>query len=432
MGIESPFGQKTISVEKARKLVTVGLGMTQAERVELSEALGRVSAFMVNALVTSPPVDVSSMDGYAVRAADVASPNIELPLSGVSRAGTDAVPTLHPMTCMRIFTGAPVPLNADAIIIQEDTAASGDSVRFLVAASEGAHIREAGLNFSPGRRVLKDGHTITARDIGLLAASGHKTVYVRRRPRIAVLSTGDELTEDLGEARALGVLDANRPALMAVIRAFGAIPVDLGIARDDDAAIAAALADLDVDMLVVSGGASVGDHDRVRPLLLSLGLKFSFWKIRMRPGKSLMFGQLGETPVLGMPGNPVSALVCALLFLKPAIATLLGAAGSEPIFENARLTTPIAKTGERDDYLRATLTVRGGDLFVEPHRQQDSAMFAVLSESNALLVRPAGAAAANAGDTVKIIRFDTSGSASMVSTIGRPLGGAASAGNKEI
>lgn len=407
MGLDTPFGKSAISVEEARKLINSGMHPVGEETIGLHEALGRVTAAPLKALTTSPPFDVSAMDGYAVRAAEISSVGMRLPLAGASRAGTSIVPTLSPGSCMRIFTGAPVPIGADAIVIQEDVEAEASRIVFQAQAKVGLHIRAAGLNFKAGDEIIQAGRTIGARDIGLLAAAGHGAVTVRRRPRIAVLSTGDELASDPAGAGAGRIFDANRPALLGLVRAWGGEPLDLGIALDDDAAITAALQGLDADLLLVTGGASVGDHDRVRPALQALGLSFNFWKIKMRPGKPLMFGALGDMPVLGLPGNPVSALVCSLLFLKPAIAAMTGGDVSGPLFENARLTSPIGKTGERDDYLRATVTAGEEGFSVEAFAEQDSSMLAFLAAANALLFRPAGAPAAAAGETVKVARFDT-------------------------
>lgn len=405
--MDKPFGKISISVEEARRLINSGVRLVDMEEVELREAAGRVTANSVTALTCSPPFHVSAMDGYAVRAADVPGIGVALSLSGVSRAGAPAVPILDPRTCMRIFTGAPVPLGADAIVIQEDTDVDGDRVVFRAAAIEGLHVRGAGLNFGIDDEIVRAGHALTARDIGLLAAAGHSFVTVRRRPRIAVLSTGDEVAAGMAGAGGGQILDANRPGLTALVRAWGGDPIDLGIAADDDTAITEALKGLDADLLLVTGGASVGDHDRVRPALQALGASFNFWKIRMRPGKPLMFGSLGDMPVLGLPGNPVSAIVCSLLFLKPAIAVMTGGDGSGPQFENARLTVPIGKTGDRDDYLRATVAMEEGVLTVKAFPQQDSSMLAVLARANALLFRPAGAPPAQAGETGKVVRFDT-------------------------
>lgn len=406
MGMDKPFGKSAIGVDEARRLITVEIRCVEDEVVSLSDALGRVSAASVKAMVTSPPFDVSAMDGYAVRAAEVSSAGMALRLVGVSRAGIPAVPTLATGTCMRIFTGAPVPIGADAIVIQEDVDADGSRVVFRVKAEAGLHVRKAGLNFSVGAEIVPAGRVLTARDIGLLAAAGHDRIAVRRRPRIAVLSTGDELAANADAGGPGRIFDANRPALIALIRAWGGEPVDLGIAGDDDGAITAALSGLKADLLLVTGGASVGDRDRVRPVLQALGLSFNFWKIRMRPGKPLMSGMLGTMPVLGLPGNPVSALVCALLFLEPAICALTGRRADGPTFETARLSAPIGKTGERDDYLRAVLTVDDAGLSVEAFPQQDSSMLALLASANALLFRPAGAPPAAAGETVKVVRFD--------------------------
>lgn len=291
-------------------------------------------------------------------------------------------------------------------MIQEDVDADGGRIVFRVKAEAGLYVRKAGLNFSAGAEIVKAGRVLTARDIGLVAAAGHDRIAVRRRPRIAVLSTGDELATNADAAGPGRIFDANRPALIALIRAWGGEPIDLGIAADDDTAITAALSGLDADLLLVTGGASVGDHDRVRPVLQALGLTFHFWKIKMRPGKPLMSGILGKMPVLGLPGNPVSALVCALLFLEPAICALTGRNADGPAFETARLSAPIGKTGERDDYLRAVLTADDDGLSVEAFPQQDSSMLTLLASANALLFRPAGAPPAKVGEPVQIVRFD--------------------------
>lgn len=405
--MDKPFGKSAIGVEEARRLINSGMRLVATEEVELREAHGRVIAGPASALTRSPPFDVSAMDGYAVLTADVPEAGATLPISGASKAGIPAVPTLCPRTCMRIFTGAPVPSGADAIIIQEDVEAEGGKAVFRSAAVEGLHIRRAGLNFDKGDGIVDAGRTLTARDVGLLAAAGHASVAVRHRPRVAVLSTGDEVAAGMADAGNGQIIDANRPALTALIRAWGCDAIDLGIAGDNDAAITSTLEGLDADLLVVTGGASVGDHDRVRPALQALGLSFNFWKIRMRPGKPLMFGALGGMPVLGLPGNPVSALVCSLLFLRPAIATMTGGDGSGPQFENARLTAPIGRTGNRDDYLRATVAMEDGALTVEAFPEQDSSMLAFLARANALLFRPADAPPAAAGETVKVVRLDT-------------------------
>ncbi|MFC5386956.1 gephyrin-like molybdotransferase Glp [Aquamicrobium segne] len=404
--MDTSFGKNTISVKEARHLINCSMRLTGTQELALPQAHGRVLANAVEALTQSPPFDVSAMDGYAVLAADVPEAGVVLPMSGASKAGVAMVPTLQRGTCMRIFTGAPVPHGANAIIIQEDVEAKGRQISFNEVAIEGLHIRKAGLNFSKGEQLAEKGHLLTARDIGLLAAAGHASVAVFHRPRIAVLSTGDEVAASMADAASGQIVDANRPALLALIRAWGGEAIDLGIAGDDDAAIVSALDGLEADLLLVTGGASVGEHDRVRPVLQALGLRFDFWKIRMRPGKPLMFGTLGAMPVLGLPGNPVSALVCSLLFLKPAISVMTGGEGLGPEFENARLMEPIDKTGNRDDYLRAMVEMADGALAVRVFAQQDSSMLAVLARANAFLFRPAGAPPADAGEMVKVIRLN--------------------------
>lgn len=398
-----------LEVSEARRIILSGLPLMRSEQVALDEAFARTSARSVKARVTSPPFDVSAMDGYAVRFADVPTPGVILPIRGESRAGTQPVPVLAPGSCMRIFTGAPVPDGADSIIIQEDTAAAVDGIRFTEAAVERQHIRRAGGNFREGDICVEDGRVLTARDLGLLAAAGHSMIDVRKQPRIGVLSTGDELARWSRHAGPGQIHDANRPALKAAIRAWGGVPVDLGIAADDPQAIADAVRGSAADLVVITGGASVGDHDHVRPALESIGLRVDFWKIRMRPGKPLMFGEIMGLPVLGMPGNPVSALVCALLFLRPAIAAMVGAT-VEPAFEKALLMAPLKQTGPRDDYLRAEISIGpGGGLGAKPFAAQDSSMLGVMAQATGLIMRPAGAPAAGIGEFVSVLRFDSVG-----------------------
>ena len=396
----------TISVAGALELVVSAVRPVEAETVDLGAALGRVTAAAVNALINSPRFDVSAMDGYAVSSADVAVPGTVLQLSGESRAGGPATIALEPMTCMRIFTGAPIPRGADAVVVQEDVDTETSHVRFSLATTKGLHIRKRGLNFAMDATVIPPGRRLAARDIGLIAAAGHPSVSVTRRPRVAILSTGDELARNDEIAAAEKIYDGNRPALMAAVIAWGGVPQDLGIAGDDDTTIRAALVDVDADMLVLNGGVSVGDYDRVRPALRAMGFSIDFWKVNMRPGKPLMFGSLHGIPVLGLPGNPVSALVSALLFLRPAIAAMLGSAATGWDYENARLTRPLGPTGRRDDYLRASLSQSEHGLVVEAFEEQDSSMLSILSAANALLVRPASSPGARAGEMVKVLRFD--------------------------
>jgi molybdopterin molybdotransferase len=394
-----------LDVDDARARIIATLPLLRTETVNLDEALGRVAARSEKARIFSPPFDVSAMDGYAVRTFDVPDAGISLPLLGESRAGASPVPVLKPGTCMRLFTGAPIPSGADSVIIQENASVDGTNVLFTAAAVLGQHVRTKGGNFRPNDPCLDAGRTVTARDIGFLAAAGHSAIEVVRRPRIGVLSTGDELARWSRKAGPGQIHDANRPALKAAIRGWGGDPVDLGIAPDDPEAIAEAVKGSASDLLVITGGASVGDYDHVRPALETIGLRLAFWKIRMRPGKPLMFGEIFGLPVLGMPGNPVSALVCALLFLRPAIAAMMGTSSELP-FERARLLTPLGVTADRDDYLRARIDARPDGLEVEPFSVQDSSMIAVLSQANGLIRRVAHAPTAEVGEYVDVVRFD--------------------------
>lgn len=398
-----------LDVDEARARIIASLPLLRTEHVPLDEAMGRVAAKAERARVDSPPFDVSAMDGFAVRAFDVPDAGRALPVAGESRAGTAPVPTLKPGTCMRIFTGAPVPAGADSIIIQEDTERLEDGrIRFSAPAVLGGHVRGKGMSFRTGDVCVREGRVLTARDVGLLAAAGHAGVDVFRRPRIGVLSTGDELARWSRKAGAGQIHDANRPALKSAIRAWGGTPVDLGIVPDDPEAIAEAVKGSASDLLVITGGASVGDYDHVRPALEASGMRLTFWRIRMRPGKPLLFGELFGLPVLGMPGNPVSALVCSLLFLRPAIAAMTGASAA-PLFERATLLAPIGKTGVRDDYLRARVGYGPNGLVAEAFPVQDSSMLAVMAEAGGLIRRKAGAPPAAAGETVDVLRFDLAG-----------------------
>jgi molybdopterin molybdotransferase len=394
-----------ISVEEARRRLLEPLQPLGAEQVAVSEALGRVLAEDVAARRTQPPWPVSAMDGYAVRAADVASVPARLRVVGAVPAGQAHSGTVGPGEAVRIFTGAPVPAGADAIVIQEDAERDGDIVTMREAARPGAHIRPAGLDFREGEVGLQAGRRLTPRDVGLAAAMNRPWLLVRRKPRIAILPTGDEVVMPGDPVGPNQIVSSNGLALAAVVSQCGGIPLHLPIAPDDsDALQRIAAAAEGVDFLVTTGGASVGEHDLVRDALGASGLILDFWKIAMRPGKPLMVGRYRETPMMGLPGNPVSSLVCALLFLKPAIERLLGftEAAAPPL--KARLKAPLPANDRRQDYLRATLTrTADGALEAAPFAKQDSSMMSLLARSDCLVVRAPHAPAAAAGDPVEII-----------------------------
>ncbi|MBM3550026.1 MAG: molybdopterin molybdotransferase MoeA, partial [Alphaproteobacteria bacterium] len=332
-----------IPVDEARSRILSELKPVGVEEVPLLDAQGRVLAEDVRARLTQPPWNVSAMDGYAVRAADAAQVPATLKIAGAVPAGSSYDKDLLPGEAVRIFTGAPLPRNADAIVIQEDTEAADGRVTIKEAAQLGRHIRVAGLDFKAGEVGVKGGRRLTARDVGLSAAMNVPWVRIHRRPRIALLATGDEIARPGDPVGPNQIVSSNTYALAAVVRALGGEPLVLGIAKDTvEDTIAKVEGARGADLLVTTGGASVGDHDLVQKALATRGLAVDFWKIAMRPGKPLMWGRLGDVPVLGLPGNPVSTLVCALVFLKPAIEKLSGLDPEAVALVDARLGRDIA------------------------------------------------------------------------------------------
>jgi molybdopterin molybdotransferase len=369
------------------------------------QGLGRVLAEDAAARVTQPPADVSAMDGYAVRAADVAKVPARLKVVGQAPAGGSYEGTLRPGEAVRIFTGGPLPAGADTIIIQEDTVAEGGQVTVKEGAAAGTYVRRAGLDFRAGEVLLKKGRLLTARDIGIAAAMDLPWLRVTRRPRVAILATGDEVVMP-GEPRGPHqIVSSNGLSLAAFVTVCGAEPIHLGIAPDDRTALAAmAGAAVGADLLVTSGGASVGEHDLVQAALGEAGMQMDFWKIAMRPGKPLMFGRIGPTPVLGVPGNPVSTLVCALMYLKPAIAVMLGLQEELRPQPTALLGSDLPANDSREDYLRSRLSYDAqGRLVATPFPKQDSSMLSLLAKSECLVIRAPRAPAIAAGAVVPIV-----------------------------
>ena len=394
-----------LPIPEARKLIIDDLAPLGTERVKLAQALGRVLAADAVAAVSHPPADVSAMDGYAVRGGDVAAAPARLNVIGESAAGHPSPETVSVGEAVRIFTGAHVPKGADCIILQEDTTPEGAVVVVNEAPCGKQHIRAAGQDFRLGDTILNAPRKLTARDIGLLAAMNLPEVIVVRRPRIGVLSTGDEIALPGDVLREGQIVSANGPGLCAFITAHGGEAVDLGVVKDDPAALLALTERArGLDMFVTSGGVSVGDYDVVKGALGSAGFKVAFHKIAMRPGKPLLYGRLKDFPVLGLPGNPVSALVCAVLFLGPAIARLQGLAGDAPTMEVARLGAALPANDGRTDHLRATLARDAeGWLMATAFAKQDSGMVSALARADALIVRAPHASAAAAGDVVWVI-----------------------------
>ncbi len=394
-----------ISVEEARARLLAPLKPLGAEQVAISQAVGRVLAEDVAARRTQPPWPVSAMDGYAVRAADVARVPATLKVVGSVPAGQAYAGTVGGGEAVRIFTGAPMPDGADAVVIQEDAERQGDMVELREAARPGQYVRPAGLDFREGEIGLTAGRRLTARDIGLAAAMNRPWLMLHRKPRIAILPTGDEVVMPGDPVGPHQIVSSNGLALAALITQCGGEPLQLPIAPDRaDALQRIAEAATGADFLVTAGGASVGDHDLVRDALGASGLTLDFWKIAMRPGKPLMVGRYRDTPMMGLPGNPVSSLVCALLFLKPAIERLTGLAAAEAPPLRARLAAPLPANDRRQDYLRATLTrAADGALEAQAFLKQDSSMMSLLAKSDCLVVRPPHAPAAAIGTSVEIV-----------------------------
>jgi molybdopterin molybdotransferase len=394
-----------ISVDEAVLRIASAFTPLESEIVPIDKACGRALAADAIAALDQPPSPVSSMDGYAVRVSDVIAP-ASLRVIGGAPAGHPFAGTVGKGEAVRIFTGSVVPEGADSIVIQEDAEPTGDTVLLKVPAIPGRHIRVAGLDFKRGAALASKGHRLTARDLSLLAAGDVAHVDVRRRPRIAFAATGDELSRP-GEARKDGgIVASSGYGLAAMIEKWGGEPHDLGILPDTAEALAGLPAKAaGADMIITLGGASVGDHDLVKSALAPHGFVLDFWRIAMRPGKPLVFGRLGTTPLLGLPGNPVSTLVCAILFLRPAIAAMLGADTRTPL-RSARLARDLAANDTKQDYIRARLEIRDGELWAEPFAVQDSSMLSVFAAADALVLRMPHAVAAKAGDKVDILVLD--------------------------
>ncbi len=400
-----------IPVAEAVARIVGAFSPLAAETIGLEGARARVLAEDVVARVTQPPFSVSAMDGYAVRGADVATAPVTLREIGRVPAGQRFEGPVGPGETVRIFTGARLPDDTDTIVIQENVDADGGAITVREATPAGRYVRAAGLDFNAGDVGLAAGRRLDARAIGLAAAMNVPWLRVRRRPRIAILGTGDEIVmpgDPRGENQ---IVSSNSLALQAFVEAHGGEAINLGIAADNRESLRRLAAGAaGADLLVTTGGASVGEHDLVRSVLGEAGLTLDFWKIAMRPGKPLMFGQIGETRLLGLPGNPVSSLVCAIIFLRPAIGRMLGRVGDGNIRLKAVLGADLAANDEREDYLRATLQrAPDGRLIATPFPKQDSSMLSLLAQAQCLVVRPPFAAPAKRGETVEMLKLDVDG-----------------------
>jgi molybdopterin molybdotransferase len=396
-------------VADALAAILAGAEPLPEEMVALDAAFRRVLARDLAALRTQPPRAMSAMDGYAVRAADAGHAGARLRVIGEVAAGRPFEGKVGPGDAVRIFTGGVIPEGADAIVIQEDAAVHGDNIEIKEAAPPGRHIRRAGIDFKKGDVLLARGARLTDRDLSLAAGMNHPQLPVRRRPEVAILATGDELVMPGSTPGPGQIVYSNGYALRALARHEGAETLDLGIAADTLEATTAGIRrarDSGADILVTTGGASVGDHDLVKRSLEAEGVAMAFWKIAMRPGKPMMHGRLGAMRVIGLPGNPVSSYVCGFLFLVPLIRALSGRAVIHHARERAVLGRDVAANDLREDYLRARLEARAdGTLVATPVDHQDSSLLGNLGKAQALVIRPPFAPKASAGSPCDILRL---------------------------
>ena len=392
-----------IAVEEAQARVAAAFRPTGVETIAIGDGVGRVLAQDARARLSQPPFPVSAMDGYAVHAGDVRDVPARLRIAGSSPAGNPYYSHLKSGEAVRIFTGGVVPDGADAIVIQENTAIEDGFVVVREQTRPGVHIRPAGLDFSAGQILAPIGKRLTARDLSLLAAGDIADIAVRRRPRIGFVATGDELSRPGEPHPPGGIVASSGYGLSAMIAQWGGEAIDLGLLPDRIEAFARLPeAARNLDLLITLGGASVGDHDLVQSALQPHGFRLDFWKIAMRPGKPLIFGHLGETPMLGLPGNPVSTFVCAILFVRSAIAAMLGTTIEQPLHK-AKLERGLPQNDARQDYIRARTIMREGMLCAEPFAVQDSSMLSVFAAAGALIVRPPHAAALAAGEMADVL-----------------------------
>jgi molybdopterin molybdotransferase len=388
--------------------------ISDVEVVPLAQAFGRTLAREIVSTRTQPPFDVSAMDGYGLRAADLADTAKRVLLIGESAAGRAFAGVVRAGECVRIFTGAPVPEGVDTVLIQEDAIVEGAMIGAREPVRENRNIRLAGGDFREGEVGLAAGVRLGPAELALAAAMNHATLPVVRKPRVAILATGDELIAPGQTPGPDQIVCSNPFAVAAYVQGAGGEPVDLGIAGDDFSALEAAIArakDLKADVLVTLGGASVGDHDLVQSALAKEGMQLGFWRIAMRPGKPLIHGALGPMQIMGLPGNPVSSIVCTLIFLIPLLRKLAGDGNPAPdASESAILGADLKANDQRQDFLRAKISRDAqGHIVATPHEMQDSSLLSVFHASQALLLRMPHAPAAKAGDECRILRLSHGG-----------------------
>ncbi|WP_299812853.1 gephyrin-like molybdotransferase Glp [uncultured Roseibium sp.] len=394
-------------VAEALERLLAGVSPLGPETVSLEQANNRFLADALRSKRTQPPFAASAMDGYAIRHQDLGGDRTQLQVIGEAPAGHGFAGSVEPGQAVRIFTGAPVPTGADTILIQEDAERSGNMITVLEAPQKGAFVRSAGLDFSSGDVLLAPPLKLAYRHLALAAAMNHAELPVIRKPKVAILATGDELVPPGTEPGPDQIIASNHIGIAALVADCGGQPLYLGISPDDPVELATHIRTAiteEADILVTLGGASVGDHDIVQEVLGKEGMDLSFWRIAMRPGKPLMAGHLGKTRVLGLPGNPVSSLVCGLLFLKPLLQAMLGQSPDNAAPKQAVLGGDLPENDRRQDYVRAGLSQDADDhLVATPFTRQDSSMLGLLAKSGALIIRPPHAPAQKAGTPVPVL-----------------------------
>jgi molybdopterin molybdotransferase len=391
---------------EALALVLDGLAPLAAEPAALADAAGRVLAAEGRAAVDLPPFDRSAMDGYAVRAADTA-PGVALRVAGDVAAGAVAETPLEPGTAVRISTGAAIPPGADTILRSEDAAESGGEVTPAVAVAAGLHVRRRGEDLHAGDVLARPGDVLTLPRLSALGSAGVGEVAVHRRPRLHLIVTGSELLPPGAPPEPGKIYESNGLMVRLLAGGAGALITDHGVIGDDAAATRAAVdAGLEGDVLVVSGGVSVGPHDHVKPTFEAAGVEEVFWRARIKPGKPIWFGRRGGTLVFGLPGNPLSSIVCAALFIVPALRRLQGEADAGPRLERGRLGEAAGPSDGRTTFLTARLVpAADGVLEAFPTERQGSHMTGALGESDGFAVAPHGSGPLAAGAVVDLLRL---------------------------
>ena len=391
-----------LSVEIALETILDGLGLLPEEEVSIDQAIGRASAKSVVATRTLPPWDNSAMDGYALRSADATGPGVRLKIIERIFAGDRPTRPIGPGECARIMTGAPLPVGADAVLMQELTRATEGTVELLEAVRAKTAVRLAGEDTRKGDVLLAVGTLIGIPEAGLLWSQGLQRVTVHRRPRVAIAATGDELCS-IGQESGDQIFDTNSPSIAAAVRRAGAEPTLLGLSADRLEEVKALFAKgLDFDVLITSAGASVGERDFAKEALEAIGVKMAFWKVAMKPGKPLAVGRRGSTAVFGLPGNPTSSLVSFELFVRPALRALQGLA-PQPLHLPGRISAALTKPPGLRHFVRATVAPRDGELWATPLKTQSSGALSSAASATHLISVPPDTTTLAEGDRIDLI-----------------------------